>query len=353
MTPVVGIIANPFSARDVRRVVAQASGVQIADRANAVMRALAGLAAGGVGEVLMMPDRAGLVQSVERTLDRAARRGDAPYPRLSVLDMPVRSAVEDAHVAARMMARANVAAILALGGDGAHRAVVAHCGTTPLAAISTGANNAFAELREPTVVGLATALAATGQAPEGVAFRADKLLEAKVNGETHVALVDVAVVSDSHVGAKALWRVETFRELYVAFADPDVIGMAAIAGLLEPVSRREPAGLRVRLLAPGEDGARAILRVPIAPGLVAPVAVAGWSRLLPGETARPALKAGTLAFDGEREVSFQDGDAIAIALRENAFRSVDVGACMAYAATQGLMRAAAAPTVPQQAAATR
>ncbi|WP_374306134.1 NAD(+)/NADH kinase [Methylocella sp.] len=338
MTPVVGIIANPFSARDVRRVVAQASGVQIADRANAVMRALAGLAAGGVGEVLMMPDRAGPVQSVERTLDRAARRGGSPYPRLSVLDMPVRSAVEDAHVAARMMARANVAAILALGGDGAHRAVVAHCGTTPLAAISTGANNAFAELREPTVVGLATALAATGQAPEGVAFRANKLLEAKVNGEAHVALVDVAVVSDSHVGAKALWRVETFRELYVAFADPDVIGMAAIAGLLEPVSRREPAALRVRLLAPG---------------LVAPVAVAGWSRLLPGETARPALKAGTLAFDGEREVSFQDGDAIAIALRENAFRSVDVGACMAYAATQGLMRAAAAPTVPQQAAATR
>ena len=47
-SPLVGIIANPVSARDIRRVVANASSLQIADRANIVLRALAALAAAGV-----------------------------------------------------------------------------------------------------------------------------------------------------------------------------------------------------------------------------------------------------------------------------------------------------------------
>ena len=43
MTPLIGIIANPVSARDIRRVVANAASLQIADRANIVLRVLAAL----------------------------------------------------------------------------------------------------------------------------------------------------------------------------------------------------------------------------------------------------------------------------------------------------------------------
>ncbi len=56
MSPLVGIIANPVSARDIRRVVTHAGSLQIADRAGIVLRALAALAAGGVGRVVMMPE---------------------------------------------------------------------------------------------------------------------------------------------------------------------------------------------------------------------------------------------------------------------------------------------------------
>ena len=59
-SPLVGIIANPVSARDIRRVVANASSLQIADRANIVLRALAALAAAGVTDVVMMPDMSGI-----------------------------------------------------------------------------------------------------------------------------------------------------------------------------------------------------------------------------------------------------------------------------------------------------
>ena len=48
MPPLVGIIANPVSARDIRRVIANASSLQITDRANIVLRVLASLKAVGV-----------------------------------------------------------------------------------------------------------------------------------------------------------------------------------------------------------------------------------------------------------------------------------------------------------------
>ena len=75
MKPVVGIIANPVSARDIRRVVANAASLQIADRANIVLRVLAALAACGVEQVLMMPDRGGIAGHVARGIERSRNQG--------------------------------------------------------------------------------------------------------------------------------------------------------------------------------------------------------------------------------------------------------------------------------------
>ncbi len=255
MTATVGIIANPFSARDIRRVVADAAGMQVADRANIVLRVLAALHACGVEQVSMMPDRAGLLQHVLRGIARAANQGAQRYPMLAVLPMQPTSGVEDTLRAAAMMRAAGVTAIVALGGDGTHRAVVSACGDIPVAAISTGTNNAFAEPREPTITGLAVGLLASGRVPRDIALSFNKRLDVSVDGAPPaIALVDVAIVSDLHVGARALWRTETFRELFVAFADPDVIGMSAIAGLLEPVSRSDPHGLQIAFAPQGEPG---------------------------------------------------------------------------------------------------
>jgi len=47
---VVGIVANPASGRDIRRLVAQASLYPMAEKCNMVLRLLSGLRATGVGE---------------------------------------------------------------------------------------------------------------------------------------------------------------------------------------------------------------------------------------------------------------------------------------------------------------
>ncbi|MGO4712752.1 ATP-NAD kinase family protein [Bradyrhizobium sp. 2TAF24] len=337
MTPIVGIIANPVSARDIRRVVANASSLQIADRANILLRVLAALAACGVSQVLMMPERGGIAGHVLRGIARARLQG-GHFPAVSWLDMPVTGTAEDSRCAAQLMCKAGAAAIVVLGGDGTHRAVVSQCGSVPIAGISTGTNNAFPEHREPTITGLAAGLAATGQVPRATALVANKILEVAVGGSTDIALVDVAFVTDGYVGARAVWRMDTLRELFVTFADPEVIGLAAIAGLIEPVSRRQSGGLMVRF-APVTT-APTVLHAPIAPGVIAPVGIDDW-RLMPARVPfAPTLRSGSIALDGERELSFAAHDEVSVTLRDGAFHTIDVAAVMKFAALGGLLRQA-------------
>lgn len=143
-------------------------------------------------------------------------------------------------------------------------------------------------------------------------------------------------MTDGYVGARAVWRMQTLRELFVTFADPEVIGLAAIAGLIEPVSRRSSGGLMVRF-APVET-ASIVLSAPIAPGLVEAVGVDDWRRMPAGVPFAPTLRSGSIALDGERELFFTARDEVSVTLIDNAFHTVDVAATMKFSAVHGLLR---------------
>ncbi len=335
MGSAIGIIANPVSARDIRRVIANATALQITDRANIVLRVLSCVKACGVDKVYMMPENGGIRHHVRRGIDRAENQGLKHFPTLEYLDYKISGTVDDTFKGARLMKEMGVAAIVVLGGDGTHRAVVTSCGDVPIAGISTGTNNAFPEHREPTITGLAVGLAVTGKVPAGIAFLPNKKIVVRVNDQEEIALVDVAVVTERYIGARALWRTETFRELFVTFADPEVIGMSAIAGLLQPVTRLEAHGLHVRL-AP-EDEAAILLNTPIAPGYMRGIGIRDYQPMQPGVKYTPELSDGSIALDGEREMSFSHKDTVTIELVPDAFRTVNVSACMHYAAKHGLM----------------
>lgn len=336
MGNIVGIIANPVSARDIRRVIANATALQITDRANIVLRLLSCVKACGVDKVYMMPENGGIRHHVRRGIDRAVNQGLKHFPDLEYLDYKISGTVDDTFKAARLMNEKGVSAIIVLGGDGTHRAVVTACGNVPIAGVSTGTNNAFPEHREPTITGLAVGLAVTGKVPAETAFLPNKKISVKVNGHEEIALVDVAVVTERYIGARALWRTETFRELFVTFADPEVIGMSAIAGLLTPVTRLERHGLHVRLSP--EDDAKIILDTPIAPGYMRGIGIEDYQPMKPGVIYRPCITDGSIALDGERELSFSQDDDVTIELLPEAFKTVNVSGCMQYASRHGLMR---------------
>jgi hypothetical protein len=138
------------------------------------------------------------------------------------------------------------------------------------------------------------------------------------------------------VGARALWRTENFRELFVTFADPEVIGMSAIAGLLQPVSRLETRGLHVRI-APHED-AKIVINTPIGPGYIRSIGIRSYEYMPIGVEYRPEISDGSIALDGERELAFTSKDDVTIKLVSDAFKTVNVSGCMQYAAHHGLLR---------------
>jgi predicted polyphosphate/ATP-dependent NAD kinase len=320
---IVGVIANPASGRDIRRLVAGASVFGNADKAGMVLRLLAGLGATGVERVLMMPAGDGLSVTLERQL--RARDGTQPLPVLEVLPMMLTGTADDSAQAAEQMCAEGVAAIVVLGGDGTHRVVAQTCGDTPLCALSTGTNNVFPEMRESTVAGLATGLFATGRVGPEIALRRKSALAVSVAGRVEHALVDVAVTPERFVGARALWRAEDVSELFVTHADPGATGLSAIAGLLHPHEH----GVHVTLAPPAT--AELALSVPLAPGLIVPVGIQSSRTLTPNEEVTLDPAAGCLALDGERTLERTPADAATVRIVEGPL-TIDVDAVMRQAA---------------------
>jgi len=300
-----------------------------------VYRLMVGLAAVGVEHVLMMPAASGLYDSLERTLRAASSAGERrPLPRLELVEMTVRHAASDTVEALAAMERRGVAVVVVLGGDGTNRIVARHSDADlPLCALSTGTNNAFPEMREATVAGMAAGLVARRRIGEE-ALRREKILRVDVNGEMNkdCALVDVAVNSERFVGARALWRPREISEVVVSSARPDAVGLSSIAGLLEPTVQD---GLHIRLVPP--EVARTVLTVPLAPGLVVPVGVEEVNRLEPGEAVALAPGAGSIALDGEREIEVGPSDEIEVRLDPNGPLTIDIEEAMRQAARRGLL----------------
>lgn len=337
----IGIIANPLSARDVRRVMTHAAGLTLGERANMLMRMLAALAACRIAEVWLMPEREGLRGLLEKQLISLATQLVHPLPQLRWLDMAVKGTAEDTHTAAALMQQHGIAAILVLGGDGTHRAVVKHCRQVPIAAVSTGTNNAFPPLREVTVTALATGMFAAGLVPRAIALQPRKFLQVTrqdASGallQSDLALVDVGIFNEQILGMKAIGAIGTLRSLIVTQALPESVGLSAIAAMCQPLGTEEPAGLVVELrpeTGPSVDTGVVprMLAAALAPGLIVPCPVLSHTRLT---RARPYVvekQSGLVALDGEREISFQAGERLAVTLRQDAFLSIDVPACMQH-----------------------
>lgn len=322
-TSPVGILVNPASGRDVRRLVARASVFQNTEKCNMVYRLLGALGMLGVGQVYMMPDVAGVACHIMHGLTHGRHGSQEKLPEVHFLEMPIEDGPIDTLRAIESMVARGVGAIVVMGGDGTHRLVAKRCGDTPLVTLSTGTNNAFPEIREATVAGLAAGLVATGRvAAEDVCIQS-KVLHVVKNGSVEdIALVDLCVTSAGWVGTKALWQVESLRELFVAFAEPDAVGLSSIAGLIRPVCRRVPYGLHLKLVPPGVG--MMTVTAPIAPGLLAPVGIASLQEMGRGEVYTIPVSAGTIALDGEREIEFGEADCLKVWLDTRGPRVIDV-----------------------------
>jgi predicted polyphosphate/ATP-dependent NAD kinase len=320
----VGIIANPASGRDIRRLVAHGSVFSNHEKVNIVRRILLGLDALGVERVWIMPDTFHIGERAQEHLKLNLEVREAP--------IEMDGSAQDSTEAARFMAGEGVGCVITLGGDGTNRAVAKATDSVPLLAVSTGTNNVFPSMMEGTVAGLAAGVVASGLvAPEEVT-RPTKRLEIMIDGQLRdAALVDVAVSVDTFVGSRAIWEAGRLRQLVLARAGMHYIGLSSIGGALYPNGLGDDEGLYIRI---GEGGQTVL--APIAPGILHRVSVAEHRVIRLGEAATMELEACTLALDGEREVEIHRPQEVAVVLTDHGPRVVDVEKALARAAQNGV-----------------
>jgi hypothetical protein len=333
---VLGIITNPMSGKDIRRIISHASVFPNIEKASMVLRILRTVGTLGVERVLLSTDTFGIAAGVQREIERssAARSSQVRWPKVEFLTLERPTGTSsDTTTYAKTMADQHPAAVVLLGGDGTMRAAVPGLGETPMLALSTGTNNAFPVMIEATIAGMALGMVATGLAPPPTTHA--KLLHVELTrangGVRHeVALVDVCVNTLRVLGSRALWKADSLRELYCTFAEPHSIGLTSIAGRLRPTGRHEPRGVAVRLQDPSLDGHTVL--APIAPGLLESVGVLGSAELPLNVPYSVELERGTIALDGERELEFGPDDTITVTLAQDGPRVIDVPSVLAASA---------------------
>lgn len=330
----VGIIANPESGKDIRRLVAPASVFGNDEKVRMVRRALLGLEAAGIERVWLMPDSYGIGR---RALDGLRLRLET-----RLLEMPVRFTGEDSRLAAALMVERGATCLLTLGGDGTNRDVAKGCSTVPLMPLSTGTNNVFPVMVEATIAGLAAGLVARGLANDAIARvpRIDVFAcpdgarpepPAPEAEPDELALIDAAADEDPFIGAGAIWDGARVGELVLARAEPGSVGLSSIGAHLLGGAQPPGHGLYLRLAAEGQP-----VTAPIAPGLIQTVYVAEHRLLAPGEVVAVGCgRPWVLALDGERTVARRAGERVWLRLSPAGPRVVDPRAAIALAARAG------------------
>jgi NAD kinase len=333
---IVGIIANPASGKDVRRLVARASVFDNQEKQAIVGRVLRGAAAGGAERIVYLDDPHGIAQSaVERILREA---GEDALTCTPVVATRTASAL-DTRTAAHAMRELGCSAIVTLGGDGTNRALAQAWPDAPLVPISTGTNNVFPGFVEATIAGAAAGLVASGRIRLRRVARQSKLIRVEIEDETDdLALIDVALTRERFVGARALLAPELLAAALLTRADPAAVGMTAIGGLLAPLGKGRDAGLWLEL---GQGGV--IVDAPIAPGYYRPVGVRRHRRL-PFDEWVTVEGPGVLAFDGERERELRPGQRARLRVERSGPWVIDVARTLRRAARKGLFREPDVPT---------
>lgn len=333
----VGIIANPASGKDIRRLIAHGSVFDNQEKVSIVRRVMLGLEAAGVDQVIFMPDYFGIGQKaaggIQTSLD------------VSLLEMTMQASQDDSTLAARLMREQGVSAIVTLGGDGTNRAVAKTIGDVPIMPISTGTNNVFPQMIEGTVAGLAAGIVARRLLSLEETTQRQLRLEILREGEIiDIALVDVVVNVEAFIASRAIWDMSKVREIMLTRASPGNIGLSSIGGGLYCARLHPKHGVHLRL---NEGSGPLELTAPIAPGLVETMHISHYQLLKVGDRVPVSYTPSILALDGEREVVVHEGDHVQVGLSEQGPLLIDMHKTLQIAAKHGIMTKVNAPYQPQ------
>ena len=319
----VGLVANPASGKDIRRLAGKASVFVNREKLAIVRRAVIGAIAAGARRFVYMSDSHGIVKQAiaETTIPRGVR--------FEALPSSGTASAMDTIVAAEQMAQKDCAVVLVLGGDGTNRAFVRGWRDATLVSLSTGTNNVFPVMAEATVAGMALGLIAAGKVASRLVATQAKVIDVDIEAEEQdIALIDAVITRDAFIGAKALLDPSQLKEALLCRAEPAAVGITSLGGLVRPVSDKDDFGLHLTFTKGGRQ-----LLAPMGPGMFAKVAI-GKTRLVKFDQAVKAQGPSVIALDGERERVIAPGQRIEMRISRRGPWVVDLAATLQRAAKQ-------------------
>lgn len=285
--PVIGLIANPVASKDIRRLVGLARIVDVEEKSNLVARLLVGMTAGPPVRVVALDDSGGIAR-------RALRLARGTTPPVDFLPLVAEGTERDTHDAAAHLEQLGAHAVVTVGGDGTIRSAVEGWPTARLIPLAAGTNNAVAIAHEPTMVGYATAFAASNVVIAEVYDRLTTMVVHTGDTSPSTAIVDAVGVRTHWTGARALWEPNDLVEAVVANARPEAVGIASVANALGPIP---PHHARYVRFGPGQR-----IRAVYGPGLVGDITIAEHHVVPEGSRIALAPATRVVALDGERRL---------------------------------------------------
>ena len=328
----IGIIANPASGKDIRRLVSHATVIDNNEKINIVERIVLGAQALGVKKVFVMPDSYNMGYRVEDKLNSC----NELKCEINVVNMQRFDGMEDTVKAADYMEKSNeIKCIITLGGDGTNRAVAKSIKNTPIITISTGTNNVYPTMLEGTIAGMAAAAVASGRFDESKYKIKDKRIEIYKDEELiDIALIDAVISNDVFIGSKAIWNMDTIEKIIVTRSHPASIGFSSLVGCKKIIYPEDDFGAYVDINSGNEK-----IKAPIAAGVVESIQVSEPVILgFNDEYEFIAEDRGIIALDGEREVEFSKDQKLVFKIRRTGPFHVDVIKALEVAQLNGFFK---------------
>lgn len=321
-----GLVVNPMSGRDVRRLAARATNMTHEAKRDIVARLAAGADAMGVSDIYITKEPFRIASGALEHMPLKAK--------VHVVEHALANDASDTEATVAAFREAGCGTFVSLGGDGTNRAIVRAWSDVDLVPLSTGTNNVFPVLVEPTVAGMVAGLNACGRLADAAANglkRRVKVLHVRTPEGVDVGLIDAVLLRDDHVGNLLPFDAERIDQLVLSRAEPNSIGMSPIGGLVHPVYAEDDCGLLIQI-----DRTAEPLVAPLSPGLFQPVPVGAVTEI-GFEAAVPMRGPGVIALDGDRDHRLREGETATVTLRRDGPWVIDVEAAMRWAVAAGIM----------------
>ncbi len=307
-----------------RRVAARAATSTHLAKQNTVRRIVVSALAAGVDEIVLCREPFRISEGAVADLNAGEH--------VRFIEIPLTHTDADTAAIATQMREAGCRAVVALGGDGTNRVIAKTWPDVVVLPLSTGTNNVFPVMIEPSVAGLAAGLVAAGKVDTETVTSRVKVLRVSTPSGSDCALVDVVVLAENRLGSLLPPAPEDMKRLLLARAEAAAIGLSPIGGYLMPCRADDDFGVDVALEGPATHR----LNVPLSAGYHRTVHVHRADQLAIDE---PQTLRGpcVLAYDGDRRTLLAEDEAAVVTLRRDGPRVINVDRVFAAAVENGAL----------------